>query len=855
VLSTTDAERCRSWFAWGVSGITSYLSQGASTAAGARNQSSSLSAAAAAAAGAVATTGRGANEEVAGELLSDADVDELLALLLHGGLPGGGQAPPPGAGAGAGAGASSDGSSSSKSCSSAPAPPPVLSLSWQLPQLSCELHDSPAGRQSSSSSSTTTTLLALELVGATITARGSGPNLTAQLALQDARLLDCCSDPGVQECVLQRVDTGGPIAALAAALPGSGTGKERVRALPQPLLVAGVEAQQGAAHVSVQLQPLQMLARPGCIAAMTCLTSGLPQDTLAAHAARAAADMPAAAAAQTPVAASPALQSKMLRSSFSVHVPEVLLLLPSEMHYAHSSSVLLRVLGLHVGPPPAGDEGARGVVVLAPDVGSADAHLPSAAAVEPSPTRQQQQQQQHCRYVLEIETVSLSLHQASVSDSGGSSSAAAAAAAAALAAPPALEMLQLPPLQGTIVYSSTHGSTPRRTSARRAAPPPVRVALQLPPVSVLITASGLARLNEVCTALAFQASLPLDDLVACYHLSPQQQCAAVAAARTARQSAAGGAVHTGTNQGSNTSPTSSDAVVQTPGLLPTTEAAMSTAHAEAAAVRSASADTEIQAHQQLQQQQQQQQQQQARQHAMQTPLRRCDSDRLLQSMSFSPTDADRQGTLLHSCQESVVKEELRPGSGSKARQSQTGVAAEPAAPPAQLLAVELLLEELDMQYIDDAAETGNNLHLRLQASLLHINAHASTHGSSVELALCDVVLQDMLALPTVAGSTPTPAAYQQQQQQLPPPWRLLSNVCIDRAALSWRRALHPTAELQQVQASLEGLHIQVRVFYGCSRDCHCHHQHNTYAAHCCHCCCCCNRYDCCRGSQVTVAHS
>eukprot|EP00775_Hariotina_reticulata_P007319 gene7319-7531_t len=182
-------------------------------------------------------------------------------------------------------------------------------------------------------------LLVLDLEGTRIRGSLSGTRLSAELSMQDFRLFDCCSDPGVHECVLQRLDPGSPVASVGAVLLSSshgwgsgltglslsqGSGLHRLspeafgwdagtalpvvsssssarvaaatavgatagsggdagarhtagraaagggrgtsgsgRPVKQPLLSIGVDVEGHCKSISVQLQQLQLLARPG----------------------------------------------------------------------------------------------------------------------------------------------------------------------------------------------------------------------------------------------------------------------------------------------------------------------------------------------------------------------------------------------------------------------------------------------------------------------------------------------------------------------------------------------------------------------------------------------------------------
>jgi hypothetical protein len=206
----------------------------------------------------------------------------------------------------------------------------------------------------------------------------------------------------------------------------------------------------------------------------------------------------------------------------------------------------------------------------------------------------------------------------------------------------------------------------------------------------------------------------------------------------------------------------------------------------------------------------------------QQQLKRCDSDRLLQSMSLSPP------TLLDLQQQQQQQQEATSSRQQRQHQRQqqqpqrrgavssAAAAAALAVPELQLLALELLLEELDIQYVQDvpltqqqqqqqqqnSSSSSPELHLRLQASLLQIQFRHSNHGSTAELSLNDLVLQDVLPAPAAAAAA---AALDMK--------RLLSHMLLDRVQVAWRSQLRLSGAQQELQAALIGLQVHVRAVF------------------------------------------
>jgi hypothetical protein len=177
-----------------------------------------------------------------------------------------------------------------------------------------------------------------------------------------------------------------------------------------------------------------------------------------------------------------------------------------------------------------------------------------------------------------------------------------------------------------------------------------------------------------------------------------------------------------------------------------------------------------------------------------------------------------------------------------------------AVPEVVLLDLELLLEELDVQYVHDTApnvqppqqqqwqlgdahqlqvatqgsslhaSTAAALHFRFQASLLSVGFKHGSYGSCVEAGLKDLVLQDMLDVASPAGT-----AHAGQLPSRPPSaaaavggaateaavampvalLRLLRSITIEEVQVVWRQQLGSAAVAEEVQVALDGLQVQV----------------------------------------------
>lgn len=949
---------------------------------------------------------------------------------------------------------------------------PAISLNWQLLRLRAVLQDCPKRNVRKE-------LVVVDLEGTSIQGSLRGSRLSAQLQLQEFRFFDCCSDPGVHECILQRLQPGSPVAALggttlsptqgwgsgltglglsqgeglhkhspevfgwsgtampavsssagrtaasgarqyaatssssAAAMVGAGgmpaaaaTGCSGLRVLKQPLFSVGIEMNGSSKHVSVQLEQLQLLARPGCIVGVLGMLQQVPTDTLQQQLRAAAADIKAAHEAAAPDAASTSnrqqqqvqVPAELLRLQLSLRVHELLVVLPTELQYAAGLNAVVHLQGFRLNPTAtaaqsptgafkgtaacsAADGGeeagpaqqtmgstaeasalnlANGDAVLleafsadeavvtryqssassgsSSTTFSTEASMAGAAgaigstpgrrkAVQQACERQAVQQHQQ-QYTLEMAMLSVGVHQPDPTVGFGSNSHVAGHIHL-----PLQELLKLPALSGTVTVTSpagtpaaepidttsgtaadgstrSRGRASQHTTAAAAAAtklppsqqqqlPLVKLGLQLPPVSCTISTSLLSALKEFAAAVKFQVHLPLADLVACYHVSCDKQPAIAAAAAARRhqqrqlllEQVSSSSGYVGSSPGATVnraaeaaaadageeervgrseppSPTNSDierwmaapssmqAAAAAAGLddfcdyvyddqeelhhrwnacHPAAATAGSSAGSSNSGLTAAAAAPSGSSPTQQQQ------------------LKRCDSDRLLQSMSLSPVGidgplmqqqqqpgaADRQGHTLQR-QRQQQPQRQTPGTAAVA-------AAVLAFPDMQLFEVELLLEELDVQYVQDlplgkqgrqrqqqqqqaaglqqASSTGSisigrsspELHLRLQASLLHVHFRHSTHGSRANVALNNLVLQDVLPAPgtadpsrtTAAGAAAAAAPPAVVAADVPDLKRLLSHVLLDQLQLSWCSQLRSTGVQQDVQVALLGLQAQV----------------------------------------------
>lgn len=778
-----------------------------------------------------------------------------------------------------------------------------------------------------------------------------GGDLSAQLALQDVRLFDCCSDPGVHECVLQRLDPASPVAAIGGellspsrawgsgltglglsqaqglqrlspeafgwscnAMPAVASGLHMRRAgaasadgrAPVPaLLTVGLQLQGGGKHVSVLSEPLQLLARPGCLVAVKSMLEQLPQDTLQHRLASAQADIAAAAEgcafssskpSQPPAASSvpagagaaasagvrsvrfdetdrpvppgspkvgaravkqqPLVPAALTQLQVTFQVSELLLVLPTELQYAAGVNAVLHLQGLKLA-------GAQAPATAAAGASSSPQHSPTEQLQyvlsdddnDDSPTAQAASSQrertpppQQQQFALALLSLFVGVYQAPRElSANGHPSALPHRQQQQLA-----ELLKLPPVQGT-VWLSSQASTERSAQAgtRRSSqsesgqtwpPPPqalLKISLQVPPVSCCLTASLLSVVQQAVKVAAWQSHLRLPELVATYNqpLRSQLQMAAATTGQqqqqpqeqqeqpgaSAQPAAPAGACSNGA------------AAVEPVGSRTASPTESEVAQWLAAPAASQPADDDDAAD------------------AESLRLRRCDSDKLLHVDTTMASSEQQQRGIPH-CGNGAQAHARSKQQRQPQRLTQADAAALLAAPEVLLLDFELLLEELDIQFIQDVAPASTeqkadpqpgsggsilspsmqagsaggavssaspSLHARLQASLLSIGFTHSTHGSRAEAGLKDLVVQDMLsdtaeqvlsagvkhsraagvsAGVSAAAAAAGPAAL----------LRLFSSMSIEELQVGWSRQLSQAATLQDVQVVLGGLQIQVR---------------------------------------------
>jgi hypothetical protein len=472
-------------------------------------------------------------------------------------------------------------------------------------------------------------------------------------------------------------------------------------------------------------------------------------------------------------------------------------------------------------------------------------------------------QQQH--YSLELAMVSVGVHRPDAAAAAAPPKSYSQAVTSSIR-PQLQELLKLPALQGVVTVTcppAAASCTPAGVASGKSKAsqqqqlqqqPLIKLGLQLPPVSCTVSASLAAALQRFAAALKFQLQLPLAELVVCYHLSLDKQPAAAAAARTQRQEQQQQQQSsTQQQQGGSSASAASDpsaaaaaaaseadllAVAAVAGVIGSQDDASPPSPTDSEVARWMAAPATLQPAAAAEEDAAQQQfefddapeldhlwnlchggsstgSSGTGAHQQQQQLKRCDSDRLLQSMSLSPP------TMLEFPQQQRQQQQREAGASSGQRQrrqqqqrssSSAAAAAVLALPDLQLLQLDLLLEELDVQYIQDlpitqqqqsnsssSSSSSPELHLRLQASLLQVHFHLSTHSSTAELSLNDIVLQDVLPVPAAAAAA---AAVQDWR-------RLLSHLLLDRVQLAWCSQLRQLGQQQELQAALIGLQLQV----------------------------------------------
>lgn len=777
----------------------------------------------------------------------------------------------------------------------------VVALKWQVLRLRAALQDCPAAGPKRE-------LLVLDIEGTSITGNLRGGNLSAQLALQDVRLFDCCSDPGVHECVLQRLDPASPVAAVggqllspsrgwgsgltglalsqaqglqrmspeafgwstnampavasgahmrhAAGGPGGVSGAAAAgRGLAPALLTIGLEAVGCSKHVSVKLEPLQVLARPGCVVAVSSMLEQLPQDTLQQQLAAAQADTefaPGYAAGQptqAPAAAAPAsgprtvrfidasqaqqqrparraapvmqqqqLPPALLQLQLTLLVSELLLVLPTELQYASGTNAVLHLQGLKLAAAQAATPGIPAGAQTPP--GEQLQYELSSSSTSSSGDKPQQLPQQQQQLSVGLSSLFFGVHQSCTPESFSHGCDAVPHMHSQRQAT-LQEVLKLPPIQGTVWLTGSKQPAPaqRRCSSEAASRQAlVKVSLQVPPVSCCLSASLLATLQQAVAAVEWQCQLSLPEHVATYSLPLHQKLKLAAASKQQQQdtpfaAAAGPASAAGAVDVDGVDVAAAGSRTQSP-----TESEVAqwlAAPASAALASDVGAAAEVDA-------------------VSMPQLLRCDSDKPLQPA------AGLQWQQLHASQSQQANGRGHSKQEKQSRQlTQADAAALLAALDVLLLDLEVLLEELDIQYIHDVGagthsrqqdvqqaeqqatsplqRTGQSdhsaaaFHVRLQASLLSVGFKHSTHGSRLEAGLKDLVVQDVLA--DAAGGQHASAA-NADAAGLPGLLQLISSVSVEELQVAWSRQLSQFAVLQEVQVALEGLHIQV-----CLRAC------------------------------------
>jgi hypothetical protein len=499
-------------------------------------------------------------------------------------------------------------------------------------------------------------------------------------------------------------------------------------------------------------------------------------------------------------------------------VSELLLVLPTELQYACGTNALVHLQGFKLaaaravaGGLPAGlqtPSGEQLEYALSSSSGSDDAS-------QPGTSKHQQLQQQ---LTLGLSSLFVGVHQPCPPGSYSCSPDAVPQHMYQQQQPRLQELLKLPPVQGTVwltgrAQPAAVAAHRRRSSEAGSQQALLKISLQVPPISCYLPASLLDTAQQGVAAVAWQSQLRLPELVATYNLPLQRQLelAAVAAEQQQQQQqpdgadedpaaassgAAAAAVASEATARRTPSPTESEVAQWLAEPAPATPASQATVDAERHAASPA------------------------------PQLRRCDSDKLLQPAAGHASGQQQQWQQQPSLLQPAAARAVRKQAKQKQQLSQADVAALLAVPEVVLLDLELLVEELDIQYIHDAAAdscpgrqqrqehraaSGHaasmaEVHLRLQASLLSIGLKHSTHGTRAEAALKDLVLQDVLAdVVPHAEHQHTAAAAAGAAGVL----RYISSVSIEELQVAWARQLGQIAVLQEVQVAVEGLQIQV----------------------------------------------
>ena len=738
----SDAERRRSWFAWGAAALAAfapspYYGGGAAAAAagGGPGGARRAAAAAAAAAGAYAP----------GALLpgmpTDSDLDELYALLDAGqdeALIGGGHGGSHGGGAGA-----------PRAAPAAGGLDVAVSCELRLLSASAELRAA-ATVADGGAAAAAPTLLALRAVDVRVGgAAGADGGARARLSVQDVQLIDHCSDPGVEEVVFGRLDADGAPARLCglqhAAADGGGGGVQ--------LPLIALEAERPCGHLgaadagfewraALRLQRMQLLARPACAAAIREVAALLPADTLAARLEAAELELRLGGARVGGVEAEhPVWLPKVAAVALTVDLDELVALAPAALHCQNGPHVLLHVRGVRARTLPAsgGDDGNGGG-------GEARASLDSRTSAPGMDAgdggdAQGARPAAFSRYSFEIDSVALHV--------GGAAAGAPPLSppAAAVASPVAA---QLPPLSADVHLlrrlEDAFPSAPQQRGAAAGAAatglPLARVRARLPAWQLVVRGSHVEALRSVAAAMAEQAD-------------PWRRQAA--AAPSALQTAPGieqqQQEHDPEEAPCPASPTASEVerwMAAPPTLAAPSgscEEARDAAAAEQGASAGPSAAPRLRVHQRLTE--------------GDAALRRCDSDGWMASSGRAAAAAAAPAAAAGASGSGGGGAERQAGKHQQHQQQQQPLARRPApcGPPVTWLAVDVETDSISIEAVADRpAAPGESpfagpppaLHARARLAGLQLHHSLGSHGDSLAVALRGLEAEDLVAAPPAA---------------------------------------------------------------------------------------------------------
>lgn len=609
-------------------------------------------------------------------------------------------------------------------------------------------------------------LLLLDLQQTHISAVVRGSNCNAQLTVQDVQLFDCCSDPGVSECIMQRLSPGGPLAAHIARVRsehGGSTMAAAAAAAQMPLLTLGLDLSAESQHVSVQLQPLQLLARPACVAAVAGVVQRLPFDgTLAAQLQLVQRQIGAVADELPPDSVAAWLPPLLATTSLAVTINEVVVLLPTQLSYAEHPHVVLCLGGLRLQPqqqqaayvPTAPGASTELCLMGSPTASEGEAAAADAAPGTPAPPPPQlPHKQQYRQYSAHLRTVQLLLVDPGSSPAQGGG----------------VSVLQLPPLAASMSLLA---------SGADAAAALVRIRLQLPMLELKLRSSQLALLQRVVSA-------------AVQHATPPAVAADIDAAADV----------CGSEPSRPCTPTELEVErwLTSHALPSSARGAVAASLADStgyAAVGEAQAGSP-------------------------TRMHRADSDQLLHSSALEPHgaaasqgssgDSDAAGSVAasHAGSECHWEQLQTPAERAPGPEWRTRSAGAPAAMPRGLLPLvalldaELQLESLQLTYVQEqeavsvgAAAAVTSLQWQLQAQTARLGFAASTRGCSASVELQAACLRDQVAAPP-SGLVPG---------------RLFRQLLIESCELSWQRMAALEAVRSHTQAALLGLQLVVSDF-------------------------------------------